>query len=136
MQINAIICYCFSHLIGLLSVAWLSLLYKFTRLFYLFSVSLWRRANARNVRLYYPYWQYTDLFIFRFIRSSSYRNHHFEGYKMATIFLNLTNRQKPQQIETVHTGKLKFLGYSPSEILLKQLVTSVLVIIVMVNIRW
>ena len=35
--------------------------------FYLFSVSLWRRANARNVRLYYPYWQYTDLFIFRFV---------------------------------------------------------------------
>ena len=60
------ICYCFSHLIGLLSVTWLSLLYKFTRFFYLFSVSLWRRANARNVRLYYPYWQYTDLFIFRF----------------------------------------------------------------------
>ena len=52
---------------------------------------------------------------------------------MATIFLNLTNRQKPQQIETVHTGKLKFLGYLPSEILLKQLVTSVLVIIVMLN---
>ena len=30
------------------------------------SVSLWRRANARNVRLSNPYWQYTDLFIFRF----------------------------------------------------------------------
>ena len=30
-------------------------------------VSLWRRANARNIRLYYPYWQYTDLFIFRFV---------------------------------------------------------------------
>ena len=29
--------------------------------------SLWRRANARNVRPYYPYWQYTDLFIFRYI---------------------------------------------------------------------
>ena len=29
--------------------------------------SLWRRANARNVRLYYSYWQYTDLFIFRFV---------------------------------------------------------------------
>ena len=27
------ICYCFSHLIGLLSVTWLSLLYKFTRFF-------------------------------------------------------------------------------------------------------
>ena len=54
---------------------------------------------------------------------------------MATIFLNLTNRQKPQQIETAHTGKLKFLGYSPSEILLKRLVTSVLVIIAMVNIH-
>ena len=35
--------------------------------FYLFSVSLWRRANARNVRPYYPYWRYTDLFIFRFV---------------------------------------------------------------------
>ena len=50
------ICYCFSHPIGLPSVTWLSLLYKFTRFFYLCSVSLWRRANARNVRLYYPYW--------------------------------------------------------------------------------
>ena len=30
-------------------------------------VSLWRRANARNVRLYYPYWQYTDHFIFIFL---------------------------------------------------------------------
>ena len=35
--------------------------------FYLFSVSPWRRANARNVRPYYPYWQYTDHFIFRFV---------------------------------------------------------------------
>ena len=32
---------------------------------YIYMVSLWRRANARNVRLHYPYWQYTDLFIFR-----------------------------------------------------------------------
>ena len=31
------------------------------------TISLWRRDNARNVRLYYPYWQYTDLFIFRFV---------------------------------------------------------------------
>ena len=38
-----------------------------TKVLYLFSVSFWRRANARNVRLYYPYWQYTDLFIFRFV---------------------------------------------------------------------
>ena len=29
-----------------------------------FSVSL---SDVRNVRLYYPYWQYTDLFIFRFV---------------------------------------------------------------------
>ena len=30
--------------------------------------SLWRRANAQNVRLYSdPYWQYTNLFIFRFV---------------------------------------------------------------------
>ena len=31
------------------------------------AVSLWRRANARNVRPYSPYWQYTDLSIFRFV---------------------------------------------------------------------
>ena len=30
-------------------------------------VSLWRMANARNVRLYYPYRQYTNHFIFRFV---------------------------------------------------------------------
>ena len=30
-------------------------------------VSLWRRGNARNVRLYCPYRQYTNLFIFRFV---------------------------------------------------------------------
>ena len=29
--------------------------------------SLWRRANARNVRLYFLYRQYTNLFIFRFV---------------------------------------------------------------------
>ena len=49
------ICYCFSHLMGLFSVTWLFLLHKFTCFFNLFSVSLWRRANARNVRLYYPF---------------------------------------------------------------------------------
>ena len=31
------------------------------------ALRLWRTANARNVRLYYPYWQYTDRFIFRFV---------------------------------------------------------------------
>ena len=44
----------------------------------------------------------------------SYRNHPFDGwflindrivFKLATIFLNLTNRKKTQQIETIHTGK-------------------------------
>ena len=29
-------------------------------------LSIWRRVNARNVRLHYPYRQYTDLFIFWF----------------------------------------------------------------------
>ena len=41
---------------------------------YLFSVSLGRTANARNVRLYYPYWQYTDPFIFRFESLSRLNN--------------------------------------------------------------
>ena len=30
-------------------------------------VSRWWRAYARNVKLYYPYRQYTNLFIFRFV---------------------------------------------------------------------
>ena len=38
---------------------------RFVNILYIYIYSLWRRANARNVRLYYPYWQYTDLFIFR-----------------------------------------------------------------------
>ena len=29
---------------------------------------------SRNVRLYYPYWQYTDLFIFRFVFLLSLRS--------------------------------------------------------------
>ena len=41
-----------------------------------------RRANARNVRLYYPYWQYTDHFIFRFVTDC---NH---NYLQATRFTN------------------------------------------------
>ena len=32
-----------------------------------------REANARNVRLYYPYWQFTDLFIFRFEWKSAFK---------------------------------------------------------------
>ena len=33
---------------------------------FIFCFSL-TKANARNVRPYYPYWQYIDLFIFRFV---------------------------------------------------------------------
>ena len=33
-----------------------------------------RRANARNVRLYYGYWQYTDHFIVRFVSPLSLRS--------------------------------------------------------------
>ena len=40
---------------------------KCTSFGYRYHISLWRRANARNVRLYYPYWQYTNLFIFPFV---------------------------------------------------------------------
>ena len=33
---------------------------------FIFCLILCRRSNAQNVRLYYSYWQYTNLFIFRF----------------------------------------------------------------------
>ena len=35
------------------SVIWVSLFYKFTRFLNFVSVSLWRRANAQNVKQYY-----------------------------------------------------------------------------------
>ena len=59
------------HLLLFLSPDWLIFCYVIISLIYihsvlyLFSVSLCRRANARNVRLYYPYWQYTNHFTFR-----------------------------------------------------------------------
>ena len=37
------------------------------RAFFLRQASLWQRAYARNVRLYYPYRRYTNLIIFRFV---------------------------------------------------------------------
>ena len=40
---------------------------KLLSLYHPVRVSLWWRANARNVSLYYPYRQYTNLFIFRFV---------------------------------------------------------------------
>ena len=59
------ICYCFSHLIGLRSVTWLSLLYKFTRfsIYFLFLSD----EGPMLETLDYTIRQYTDLFIFRFV---------------------------------------------------------------------
>ena len=34
--------------------------------------SLWQRAYARNVRLYYPYRQYTDLFLFQLEKKQAF----------------------------------------------------------------
>ena len=53
-------------MIGLFSVIWLFLNCKFTRFLNLIYVSLGRRANVRNVRLYYPFWQYINISIFQF----------------------------------------------------------------------
>ena len=43
-------------------ILWLFLLYKFIR-FFIYFLFLWRRDTARNVRLYYPYREYTNLSI-------------------------------------------------------------------------
>ena len=40
----------------------------------MYLVSLWRRANTRNVRLYYPYRQYTNLFIVWFVSEHCLRS--------------------------------------------------------------
>ena len=54
------------HLLLFLSPDWLTFCHIIISLI-LLGFSLWRRANARNVRLYYPNWQYTNIFIFRFV---------------------------------------------------------------------
>ena len=69
------------HLLLFLSPDWLTFCHMIiscvnSLVFYLFSVSLWRRADARNVRLYYPYWQYTNLLYFDFYLYSAYAAHH------------------------------------------------------------
>ena len=67
--------------------------------FYLFSVSLWRRANVRNVRLYYPYRRYTNLFIFRFVSLLSLRS----TLRLFHVCIYLT--QLSSEISDIHTWK-------------------------------
>ena len=67
---------------------------KFTQ-FLVISVSLWRRANARNVRLYYPSRQYNNLFIFRLL---------------SIIAFSCSNRkQLKQQLLLFHCWKTLFV---------------------------
>ena len=66
------------------------------------SVSLWRRANARNVRLHYPYWQYTDLFIFRFVSLLCLRST-LRLYKMKTC-TQISDSGFREKINVVNPG--------------------------------
>ena len=69
---------CFSHLIGLLSVTWLSLLYKFNRFFYLFFCFSLTKGQWRAKTLDYticigstPTFLYFDLYLY-----SAYATHY------------------------------------------------------------
>ena len=55
---------------------------------------LWRRANARNLRLYYPYRQYTNLFIFQFVSLHSTLRLFFNHQKTLTIILSSQKLQR------------------------------------------
>ena len=56
--------------------------YVFT-IYHTYKFSLWRRANARNVRLYYPYWQYTyDTFLY-------FKIYLYSGYAAHYVYFNL-----------------------------------------------
>ena len=62
------------------------------------------RANARNVRLYYPYWQYTDLFIFRFVSLLCLRST-LRLLQINTCFYCITEeRTKPTSGQTTKAG--------------------------------
>ena len=53
-------------MVGVLPI-WIVYIYSLTFRALALEHSPERRANARNVRLYYPYRQYTDHVIFRFV---------------------------------------------------------------------
>ena len=64
-------------------------------------VALWRRANAQNVRLYYPYRQYTNLFIFRLEFSR-----HQQACRYASVYNNVIgDRFKKFIIEDLEKGE-------------------------------
>ena len=65
--IYALFWYCFFHLIGLFYVTWLFIFYKFTLFWFILFLSDERAAYTWNVRLYYPYRQYTNFFLFLFV---------------------------------------------------------------------
>ena len=68
----------------IVSLTWLA--YSLTHsVFHLFSVSLRRRANARNVKLYYPYWQYTNLFLSLHFTSLHFTSLHFTSLHFRMI---------------------------------------------------
>ena len=68
------------------------------------------RANARNVRLYYPYWQYTDLSIFRFVsplclRSTLRLTNVISAYTWSTMPILVTISLQVSitiQVQTIH----------------------------------
>ena len=85
------ICYCFSHLIGLLSVTWLSLLYKFTRfsIYFLFlsDEGLMLETLDYTIRIgSTPTFLYFDLYLY-----SAYAAHYvyftFGSFTAATLCL-------------------------------------------------
>ena len=57
----------FFHLIGLFYVTWLFIFYKCTLFWFILFLSDERAAYTWNVRLYYPYRQYTNFFLFLFV---------------------------------------------------------------------
>ena len=80
----------FCHMIISHFIRWLSLIHS---VFYLFSVSLWRRAYARNIRLYYTYPQYTNLFILRLILTYCLRRKwQLRSQEIGVLAINLVPR--------------------------------------------
>ena len=75
---------------------------------------LWRRANARNLRLYYPYRQYTNLFIFQFVSLHSTLRLFFNHQKTLTIILSSQKLQRLLAAEQHAQNPLFSSDRSPS----------------------
>ena len=76
-------------------------------IYFLFLSDEEEEANARNVRPYYPYWQYTDLFIFRYIYIHNNYIHSYTQQYIAYLQVQYIAIQSNTQLQCIHNSAVR-----------------------------